>query len=82
MVLKYEKYEAGIPANHKEICDVYDIVSNDIETRKIARPADIAKVLGKGGVKPFYFTDALMHYVEYQGENHIVEYARRDRRLQ
>jgi len=82
MVLKYEKYEAGIPANHKEICDVYDIVSNDIETRKIARPADIAKVLGKGGVKPFYFTDALMHYVEYQGENHIVEYARRDRRPQ
>lgn len=74
------KYKADIPVNHKEICTDYDIVSGDIEARKIARPSQIAKILGEDGVKPFYFMDALMHYEEYRGKNYVVKYARRDRR--
>lgn len=74
-----KSYRVIIPDNYEAIIALGDEVSDTIINRRIPKPSDIALVLGKEAVKPYYFMHALFHALEYGRNRSIFDYQRRDR---
>ena len=74
-----KSYKVEIPENYDAIRALGEEVSETITNRMVPKPSDIALVLGKDAVKPYYFMHALFHDLEYGRNRSIFDYKRRDR---